>query len=652
MLTVELTWQTAISVALITGGAVLLAAIVKGVFDLILQRVARKEPRLSAPTASTHFEQVEGGVRQAQMTAQTMTVQLGMSEQEIDKRIEAKIKYLMSAAAPVDTKENETGVKGWQSLFGNPLAVQGESLLRAGRLGSAAEKFMEWAAQLPDHPAPRYMVGLVNLRMKEYTTAAQWLRQAIERAPNVSESHNNLAGTLMGLNLDAEALVHAEKAVTLDPDNLPARFNLGQIYRKLGRVKDALAQFYYLLGKDPNDALVHSFVGILNALDDQVAAIGHLENAVSLAPWRADFRFQLGFVMLLTGDLQYAKQALKESLRLDSRNLSSHEVLGEIYLALGDYGLALMHIDEAIALDDSEGNPYFLRAVLVYKRDWDIEQALRMIGKAITRSPGQAAYYMFKAEWLAVSRRDEDALNSIRQAAKIDPADDNIRIALGEALARVGRLTEARAVFAEIAPRGSDSARFHVGLAAVRRAEGDFLAAEKELRFAMTLPNAEPRIMAFLCQTLTDAKKYADAQEIARKALESGDWQAQDYVDFGNAFVADAKPREALAIYNAGKEKDAPVALLYNNAAFALHEMGRNEEVEPELRHALRIDPTCREALHSMMDLAYEQRDVEKFLTYVKRLLVAQPVFKEYLIANPDTYAEFRSDPRVAPLLA
>src|SRR5688500_18692177 len=91
---------------------------------------------------------------------------------------------------------------------------------------------------------PQTAVGEARelLRQKQPAEAARVMREYLATRTGSAEEQM-LLGVAAAQSGDNLAAVQAfEKAVALDGNNAAAHFNLGQVYRKVGRLQEALAE--------------------------------------------------------------------------------------------------------------------------------------------------------------------------------------------------------------------------------------------------------------------------------------------------------------------------------------------------------------------------------------------------------------------------
>jgi tetratricopeptide (TPR) repeat protein len=150
---------------------------------------------------------------------------------------------------------------------------------------------------------------------------AEWLLlEALE-----SESNQSMAYSIMGSlrrlqGRLTESRAAAEKAITLDPNNVSANDILGWTLLFLGRPDGAIAQpekFLRLSPRDHNIAGAYLLMGWGQLLSNQVdEAIDTLIKGRTANPRDWFFPYALAGALALKGDFDGAKAALAESLKL------------------------------------------------------------------------------------------------------------------------------------------------------------------------------------------------------------------------------------------------------------------------------------------------------------------------------------------------
>jgi tetratricopeptide (TPR) repeat protein len=139
----------------------------------------------------------------------------------------------------------------WLALFlalaAQPLAAQdaaareqGIRLYEQGRHADARRELTAFAKANPRDARAAHYLGLAHQRERELDRAIEWLEKAVRLDDGRSDYHLALAGALgeraASANPARQALLarrirtHLDRAVTLDPRNVDARFGLVQFY--------------------------------------------------------------------------------------------------------------------------------------------------------------------------------------------------------------------------------------------------------------------------------------------------------------------------------------------------------------------------------------------------------------------------------------
>jgi tetratricopeptide (TPR) repeat protein len=137
-----------------------------------------------------------------------------------------------------------------------------------GRLGDAVDHFTKTVDGRPSHADAHNNLGLALIRLGRPGEAVEPLRQALQLRPDFAFAHNNLGLALMrsGQRVAAEAEFIA--ALDTAPDLVSARVNLGALLLAAGRPAEALVHLERAATIDP------SVSGLAEAREQARAASG------------------------------------------------------------------------------------------------------------------------------------------------------------------------------------------------------------------------------------------------------------------------------------------------------------------------------------------------------------------------------------------
>src|SRR5437868_137659 len=165
-----------------------------------------------------------------------------------------------------------------------------------------------------------------------------------------------------------QAAAHFQEAISLFPEYLAARNDLGAQYLKLKRLDEAEKHFNIVLEHDPKNFNAKFNLGLVrierrNYLD----AIAQLNQAIVIDSTRPVARLWLGFALLERGDAASAERELVKALVMGGAEcVAAHYHLARIYLDRGDSAEATRSI--RAYLKEAPNGEYVREARLLEKR--------------------------------------------------------------------------------------------------------------------------------------------------------------------------------------------------------------------------------------------------------------------------------------------
>jgi tetratricopeptide (TPR) repeat protein len=269
-------------------------------------------------------------------------------------------------------------------------------------------------AALENHrPArPQYYFELAQayLWRNQRTEAVEWYRKALSRDPNYLPALSSMGSALRRLGQQAESLKTLERAVRIGPRDATARHELGETLREMGRIAEAVAALEESVRLDPN------FAEAYNSLGGAKADEASFRRAITLHP-------------------DYAE---------------AHSNLARVMASKGDAGQAEYHFRQAIAINPDLANARYNFAVFLAARRRYAE-ARPQIEAALRVNPAYAEGQEFLGNLHAVQGAWPAAIAAYTAALKAAPAYGRAKLGLGTALAASGDMRGARRYLAEAA---------------------------------------------------------------------------------------------------------------------------------------------------------------------------------------------------------
>jgi len=312
------------------------------------------------------------------------------------------------------------------------------------------------------------------------------------------------------------------EALRADPSDFDVLYNLGVAARRAGHFERAQQVFEAALRSRPEDVdALYAYGDLLIAAKDFLTASAVLYRAARLAPERADVllllarateelgyyedtagtlekylklrpndeaaRRELGFAMILEGRFEEGLPKLQQfALR------HPQDARGQYELGAGEASdnpeKALAHLDEALKLDPKMFEARYTRAALNFQNN-RLDQSLADFEALRKIDPDNPRILDWQARIYLQQDRAQEAAPLLQRAAELDPHNRAILIHYSQALGKLGRTEELKAVLASFkeAAAGGGQLHPHAGLL-------DFLALSPEQQDARYLESLQAAV--------------------------------------------------------------------------------------------------------------------------------------------------------------
>ncbi len=242
----------------------------------------------------------------------------------------------------------------------------------------------------------------------EWKNPLVFYKNIIKYSPDSFQAHNNLGLQYEYLGRFNEAEREYKKALAIKPDLIEARSNLASLYFKLKLYNQAKIEYESLES---------------NQLGAKAAEVGN----------------NLGNIYEVTGKLEGAIVKYNQALALDPKLKFTHFNLARIYLAKGDFNLAVNHISESLGKSASKADAKIILGFLkntgsvkngaqfynnlginfAQNNRWDA--AVGAFSCALELDPGSSDYY-YNLGLVYLNKGEKDkAKLALKQALRINP---------------------------------------------------------------------------------------------------------------------------------------------------------------------------------------------------------------------------------------
>jgi len=316
-----------------------------------------------------------------------------------------------------------------------------------------------------------------------YAEAETGVRALLEQFPDFAFAWKLLGGTLQMQG--KEALFAFQKVVALMPQDAEAHFNLGVVFKSLGRLDEAVTHYRTALRLNPDYAEAHNSLGnALNELGQHEDAIACFRTAVKIKPHFAMAHNNIGNTLKKNGAFEDAIKSFKAAIESAPEFIDAHRNLCSVFHQLGKF-----------------------------KEAADSNRQLLLL------TPNSADTYTNLGLALKGSSNLDAAMDSYRRALDIEP--NNIRALgnLANAQKDIGKYNEALTIYLRILELDSECVDAMVGMCYLHIINGDASAAKQMIHRVLTV---QPKNLEVRCLLTNFAKvKLGDKNLAALLATEN-----------------------------------------------------------------------------------------------------------------------------------
>ncbi len=334
--------------------------------------------------------------------------------------------------------EKATDVSGLKDIRAG-LALS-EFHLRNGRPGPALEAAKKVAGRAPDDLSMLMAYARAQLANRDNTGAKSTLASATRVAEYTPATQVQIALLQIAASNLPGATYSLEKALSTEPDFLPARALVADIQLRQSEFDKADKTAREIVSKNPKRAIGYSLLGDIAVAQGQTsAALEAYGRAYQLEPTTETF------LRLFQATARAGKPAAplaEQWMKNHPKDSQAQKVLADSYARAGNLQLAKAAYEHLLKISPDNGEGLNnLANVLVRLKD---PAAVKVAEQAVAKSPGNASAIDTLGWALFMNGQPDQALQFLRDARLREPSNPTIRYHLATVLAKTGRSNEAR----------------------------------------------------------------------------------------------------------------------------------------------------------------------------------------------------------------
>jgi tetratricopeptide (TPR) repeat protein len=272
-------------------------------------------------------------------------------------------------------------------------------------------------------------------RNRVYESAFNIWQDTVDKRPENSRAHYNLALALSAHGRSADAMAEYRLATETGPDRAEAYQNWGGELALQGKLDEAIPLFERAIAIRPEYAEAHFNLALALTSNGQIdAAIRHYQDALKSKSDYPEAHSNLGHLLALEGKLAAAAAELQEAIRLQPDFAQAHTNLAGILTQQRKPEQAAVHARRALEIDPRSADAHYnLGGALVLQGK--IDAAIAEYERALAIEPKSATFLADLGSALLAKHDARAAVNQWREAVRLDPNRPDMLNQLAWALA-------------------------------------------------------------------------------------------------------------------------------------------------------------------------------------------------------------------------
>ncbi|MFL2542109.1 MAG: tetratricopeptide repeat protein [Candidatus Latescibacterota bacterium] len=445
---------------------------------------------------------------------------------------------------------------------------------------------------------PHVNLGKVLLQQGQFKEAIAVSHQALAIEPQLERAHYNIGTAYIRQQRLDLAEPHLRRALEIRPDMLPALNNLGNIYQRQGVWRQAMQVYRRAQAIQQHSSIDHNIGNTFLEAGFTDSARVYFRRALDADPQMREAYKGLVKASRAEDLLQAAVDILAEAL--------VHWPQDELFLLMrGDVLAALGRNEEAMTSYRRAGRGEAeswqqLGAEAMKRGNWNsaksyFERGLELADNATIRNGlGMAQLELGQVK---------EALQTFRQAARLDPMSATAFGNIGRVYLRHGRSVEAIAALERAIDIDSDAGRLHALLAQAFEKAGKWSEAIAAYKRASELEPERGEYYHNLGYIYARGGRLSEAEDLYRQALARNPHQAEAHFNLGGVYLDQGNITDALAAYDAALAQRPEYADALINKASAYLQLGQTKQAAASYERALRLelDPSIRQRVQDQL---------------------------------------------------
>jgi tetratricopeptide (TPR) repeat protein len=477
--------------------------------------------------------------------------------------------------------------------------VRKHKYLESGNRYSAEGKYREAAIQYlnalkvdKSYPDAHYALAQTYMHLGQFSAAYGELTRTVDLQPANISARIDLGNLLLAGGKIDDAQKQADAVMAVQPNNSNLHAMLSAIALRRGHRDIALTELNRAMELEPNRAAFHEDLALLQSADPAKASSveDELKKAVALDPKSVNAKLLLAAFYFRNSRYQEAEKINWDAVATDPKSLSARASLAQIILKQGDQPRAEEVLRQASK--DLADNPQGVRMLAdYYDGSGQLEKAKGEFASLAAKYPKNTSVQKGYIRVLLQVKDYATARTVVSALLKNGSKDPEVSALNGIVLLNDGKASDAVSALMDGAKNYPKDAFIQFWLAKAAQAKGDNALAEKSFRQAADL----------------NPSRLEAEEELARIAVLRGDMQLLE--DVANKAIV-AAPR-----FPGGYVWRATVEMNHNSA----------DKAEADLKTAMSVAPQSPQAYVQLGKIRFEQKKFPEGVALLEQALQIDP---------------------------
>ena len=464
--------------------------------------------------------------------------------------------------------------------------------------------------------------------------AYQELQRTVTLNPTNMQARLDLGNMLLAGGVPDRAKEQADAILTARPNDADGYALLSRIALRKGDRTEALADIQKAISLNPNDSKLHTSLGLIQSMTPDTRGAGEveLEKAVALDGKNPNAHLALAGILANQGKLPASEQQVQAAIQAAPKELQPRFALAELYLHSGDRGKAEQALIDAVdAMPDKEQASETL--LTFYIRTGQADRAESVFADLRNKHAKSLPIQIDYARVLVARGKWDQGAEAVNSLSKNNANNPQVARLNAELLLHAGKGHDAFTLLQKAAANAPDDVKLQLLLAETAMATGNQNVAQTSFQMAARLDPQSLEAARGLAQVANSRRDLVQLSQLAGKTIKDHPNAPDGYLWRGS--VEGSQQQFAQA------ETDFQTALKHdpNNAAAELDlgELYLHQKREADgralLEKALDGNPNLLPALNLLLAADLQDKQPEKALARVQAQIGKVP-------GNPALYVD------------